>query len=59
MRSQNVVEEILQQQSDHRMGRDPRVVGRQAHPQARHSFPRDALPEAVDETCVWQHSVWA
>ena len=57
LRSEYVVEKVLQQNCDHSMGRDSRVVGGQADPESEDSFTGDTFSEAVDEPVVREYSV--
>jgi hypothetical protein len=54
---EEVMQEVLSQDRDHCVRRDPHVVGRDADPQSQHSLVLDALREAVQEARVRQHSL--
>jgi hypothetical protein len=54
---EEVVEEVLQEDGDHGVGRNPGVIGGEAHPQAQYALVLDALGEAVNESLVGQHTL--
>ena len=56
---ENIMEEVLKKEGDHGVGGDPAVVGGQSHPQPGHTFPRDTLLEAIDESVIGLNPVGA
>jgi hypothetical protein len=54
---EEVMEEVLQKNSDHGMRSDSGIIGRKAHPQTKYSLVFDAFGETIDESLVRQHSL--